>query len=135
MSRPSSAAARRRAPTLAEAAPSLFEPAPLQKSKSALTLRVRGQLSHLKGMANMVSQGLLRGEGALTLEDLTTGQLLLDRDSEVTISKAAGEREREMRDIVDRRQIKYNRDRLVSDTKEDALSKMCVLHGRALLGS
>ena len=128
-SRPGSAARRRGAaqeesPVLGGA---LFIPAPLTRPKSALSLRVRSQLSHVKGMATMVSS---RTTDELTtgtkIEDLTTGRLVLDRDSEAAIDAAVQEREREMRDIMKRRQHKYNRDRLVSDRKEDTLAKMLI---------
>ena len=97
-SRPGSAARRRGAaqeesPVLGGA---LFIPAPLTRPKSALSLRVRSQLSHVKGMATMVSS---RTTDELTtgtkIEDLTTGRLVLDRDSEAAIDAAVQERERE----------------------------------------
>lgn len=118
--RPSSSAAPHRAPP--QLPQDKFAPPPLQRPKSALTLRVRGQLSHVKGMATQV----LKNKPSLQVEDLATGKLLLDRDSEVAIERATSEREHEMRDIVDRRQRKYDLDRLSSDKKEDMLGKMMV---------
>ena len=90
----------------------------------AMTLRVRGQLSHVKGMATAVSKPTLAK--SIQVQDLTTGKLLLDRDSEVAIDNAIRLRETEMRDIVDRRQRKYDQDRLISDKKEDMLAKMMI---------
>ena len=95
------------------------------KSASALSLGMRNQLAQVKSMANRVSRANLHDNG-LHVEDLTTGRLLLNRDSDVTVTLAADAREAEMRDIVDRRQGIYNRGRLVSDKKEDVLSKMMI---------
>ena len=83
---------------------SVFAPAPLQRPKSALTLRVRNQLAHVKSMSVLVSSAALRGEGTLQLEDLTSGKLLLDHDGKLMLQKASHSREEEMRDIVNARQ-------------------------------
>ena len=124
MTRPASADNRNRRGSYLDPPPDIFAPAALTRPKSAMTLRVRGQLSHVKGMATLV-QGRGRIAG-VQVEDLTAGRLLLDRDSEVVIQAASENREATMRDIVDRRQRKYDQDRLVSDKKEDALAKMIV---------
>ena len=101
---------------------SVFAPPPLPRPKSALTLRVKKQISEVKSLANLVS-GSMRGEAA-TYEDLTTGRLLLAHDSKLQVKQTAINREQEMREIVDARCRKYNAGRLVSDRKEDALAKM-----------
>lgn len=101
-------------------APSLFAPAALPRPKSALNLRIKGQLSQVKSMANLVRHG----GASSTLEDLTTGKLLLDRDSKLHVKKTAEERKAEMFQITQAVQRKYDRQRLVSDAKEAALAKM-----------
>ena len=104
-----------------------FEPAPIPRPKSALNLHVRKELGRIKGLANSVSSsaaGERHGSGALILEDLTSKQLMLSHDTELQVERTMVAREREMRDIVDGRQRKYNQRRLLSDKKEDALTKM-----------
>ena len=89
-----------------------------------MTMRTKQQLSQIKSIAQSVSMAALRGDGEPELNDLTSEQLQLENDSNLQVRHLKQYRVDEMLDIQDRRFRKYNQQRLVSDQKEDTLSKM-----------
>ena len=102
---------------------SMFAPVALQRPKSAMTMRVKHQLSQIKSSAVAVSMAALRAEQP-AMNDLTTERLQLENDSNLQVRKLKEDRVAEMIDINTRRYRKYNQQRLQSDQKEATLTKM-----------
>ena len=98
--------------------------ATLVRPKSAITLRVKGQLWKVKSKARLVSKdrssvGMLTDD-----EDLKAARLGFDRESQLQVSHAIENRKHEMQELVNAAARRYDERRRVVDKKEDALAKV-----------